>query len=82
LLQSVELFPQVLLNIPLSNATSSPWSASDELLAKVKHYETELAQEGRILIRKSGTEPLVRVMVEATSLERAQTVAKALAAFI
>ena len=82
LLQSVELYPQVLLNIPLSNASNSPWRASAELLAKVAHYEAELAHEGRILIRKSGTEPLVRVMVEATNLSRAQTVAKALAELI
>jgi len=78
LLQSVQLFPQVLLNIPLTNASGANWRASDELTAQIQHHEAQLGQEGRILIRKSGTEPLVRVMVEATSLERAQTVAKAL----
>jgi phosphoglucosamine mutase len=66
------------LNIPLTSASGANWRASDELTAQIQHHEAQLGQEGRILIRKSGTEPLVRVMVEATSLERAQTVAKAL----
>ncbi len=86
LLKEVVLFPQVLLNVPLISPTKSsspaPWQASEELLTLVKHHEDALGQEGRILIRKSGTEPLVRVMVEATRLDRAQEVAQALAALI
>lgn len=80
LLKSVQLFPQVLLNVPLSQASQTTWQASTELLNLIEHHEKALGKDGRILIRKSGTEPLVRVMVEATSQERAQLIAKALAA--
>lgn len=38
---------------------------NEELLAKIREVEAELGEEGRILVRPSGTEPLVRVMVEA-----------------
>jgi phosphoglucosamine mutase len=44
--------------------------------------EAELAGSGRVLLRKSGTEPLVRVMVEAATADQAQAVAGRLAALV
>ena len=69
--------PQVLINVP---GVDKARAASDEaLLAAVAEAETELGDSGRVLLRPSGTEPLVRVMVEAATAEQAASVAKQLA---
>ena len=63
LLSGVVLFPQTLLNIRLQ--AGQDWKTSPGLDAATRAVEAELGQTGRVLIRASGTEPLVRVMVEA-----------------
>jgi phosphoglucosamine mutase len=50
-----------------------------QVLAAVSKLEQDLGSTGRILLRPSGTEPLIRVMVEAATAEQAQAVAKELA---
>ena len=63
LLEGVTLFPQTLLNVRLRPGTD--WQANVALKEQTQAVEQELGQSGRVLIRASGTEPLVRVMVEA-----------------
>ena len=63
LLEGVTLFPQTLLNVRLRPGTD--WQANTALKEQTLAVEQELGQSGRVLIRASGTEPLVRVMVEA-----------------
>jgi len=63
LLAGVTLFPQTLLNVRLRPGTD--WQANAALKEQTLAVEQELGQSGRVLIRASGTEPLVRVMVEA-----------------
>ena len=63
LLEGVTLFPQTLLNVRLAPGTD--WQANGALRAQTQAVEHELGPNGRVLIRASGTEPLVRVMVEA-----------------
>ena len=66
----VVIFPQVLRNVKVNDkkmALSNP-----TLKARVDEMERDLHGEGRILVRPSGTEPLVRVMVEAASLDKCQ----------
>jgi len=63
LLADVTLFPQTLLNVRLRPGTD--WQANAALKEQTLAAEQELGQSGRVLIRASGTEPLVRVMVEA-----------------
>ena len=63
LLAGVTLFPQTLLNVRLRPGTD--WQANAALKEQTLAVEHELGQNGRVLIRASGTEPLVRVMVEA-----------------
>ena len=78
LLSDVVLFPQVLINVRLSKDQN--WQANTQLTQAIQEVEAELGQSGRVLIRASGTEPLVRVMVEAKSQEVAQRCAEKMAA--
>lgn len=61
------IYPQLLVNIQVNDKHAA--SKNEKLLAKVNAVEAELGEEGRILVRPSGTEPLVRVMVEARTDE-------------
>ncbi|WP_371617440.1 phosphoglucosamine mutase [Streptomyces sp. NBC_00454] len=69
--------PQVLINVP--DVDKSRVTTSAELAAAVADAERELGSTGRVLLRPSGTEPLVRVMVEAADIEQARSVAGRLA---
>ncbi|MCP3760085.1 phosphoglucosamine mutase [Streptomyces sp. TBY4] len=69
--------PQVLVNVP--DVDKSRVTTSGELAAAVAEAERELGTTGRVLLRSSGTEPLVRVMVEAADIEQARAVAGRLA---
>jgi phosphoglucosamine mutase len=69
--------PQVLVNVP--DVDKRRADTDPALLAAVAEAEAELGDSGRVLLRSSGTEPLVRVMVEAATAEDASTVAKQLA---
>jgi phosphoglucosamine mutase len=73
----MERLPQVLINVPDVDRTRVGTSA--ELSAAVSDAERELGETGRVLLRPSGTEPLVRVMVEAADIEQARSVAGRLA---
>jgi len=64
----VKIFPQVLKNVKVNNKKAA--LENQVLKAEIDRLEKELHGEGRILVRPSGTEPLVRVMVEAASLEK------------
>jgi phosphoglucosamine mutase len=77
LLLGVELFPQTLINVRL--ATGQDWKSNASLHAMTKQVEAELGDCGRVLIRASGTEPLVRVMVEARDAQQAQQSAQRIA---
>ena len=68
LLAGVTLFPQTLLNVRLPSLAD--WQKSEALAAETRAVEAELAGLGRILIRASGTEPVLRVMVEARDAEQ------------
>jgi phosphoglucosamine mutase len=69
--------PQVLVNVP--DVDKRRVDTDEALLAAVAEAEAELADTGRVLLRSSGTEPLVRVMVEAATADHAAAVANRLA---
>jgi phosphoglucosamine mutase len=75
----VNRLPQVLINVP--NVDKESISKSDVTKAVAK-LEQELGNTGRILLRPSGTEPLIRVMVEAATADQAQKVAEELAGVV
>jgi phosphoglucosamine mutase len=70
-------FPQVLINV--SGVAKEKLDSSTVISAAVAKFEAELGDAGRILLRASGTEPLVRVMVEAQSDSIAKEIAEKLA---
>ncbi|MGW3624344.1 phosphoglucosamine mutase [Streptomyces sp. NPDC000880] len=73
----MDRLPQVLINVP--DVDKSRVNTSAELTGAVAEAERELGATGRVLLRPSGTEPLVRVMVEAADIEQARSVAGRLA---
>jgi len=72
----IAAFPQVLLNVRVADKSVADHPA---VRAAIAAAERELAGDGRILVRPSGTEPLVRVMVEASDDARTQAVAESVA---
>jgi phosphoglucosamine mutase len=80
LLSEVTLFPQTLINVRLQ--TGQTWGELQklpQLAAAIQAVEAELGNTGRVLIRASGTEPLVRVMVEAQDAVQAKNCAQRIA---
>ena len=77
-------YPQTLVNVELPNqpGLKEAVMASRELQDAVRKEEETLGGDGRILLRPSGTEPLIRVMVEAKTQEQAETCANRLAALV
>ncbi|HEX2074090.1 MAG TPA: phosphoglucosamine mutase [Geodermatophilus sp.] len=73
----VHRLPQILVNVPVRDRLAVV--ESDEVAAAVNAVEEELGENGRVLLRPSGTEQLVRVMVEAPSQEQADAIAARLA---
>ncbi len=77
LLQGVTLFPQTLINVRLT--PGQDWKSNARMAEETKAAEAALGDTGRVLIRASGTEPLVRVMVEARDAAQAQSCAQRIA---
>ncbi|MER5368871.1 phosphoglucosamine mutase [Streptomyces sp. NPDC002722] len=73
----MQRLPQLLINV--RDVDKSRVATSPEVAAAVAEAEHELGSTGRVLLRKSGTEPLVRVMVEAADIEQARAIAERLA---
>ncbi|MPM49084.1 Phosphoglucosamine mutase [bioreactor metagenome] len=76
-------YPQVLINVPVADPRAkASIMALPELHKAVGEVEKELAGEGRILVRPSGTESLIRVMVEAKTSSSAKEIGENLANMI
>ena len=73
-------FPQVLKNIRVES--KERLADADGLWDAIRVAEDDLGSEGRVLVRASGTEPLVRVMVEAATADRAESIAESLSVVV
>lgn len=73
----IALFPQCLINVKV--APGFDWQQHGDVVAEKRFVEDELGDRGRVLIRPSGTEPLVRVMVEAEHADLADLMARRIA---
>jgi phosphoglucosamine mutase len=76
----VQRLPQILINVPVTDRLLV--SESDEVAEAVNAVEEELGDTGRVLLRPSGTEQLVRVMIEAPTQEQADELAQRLAKIV
>ena len=74
LAEPMTVYPQVLINVRVKDKKEA--QDDGDVQAAVQAVADELGDTGRILVRESGTEPLVRVMVEAVSREQCQTLAE------
>jgi phosphoglucosamine mutase len=72
-------YPQDLINIKLGNGNARELMSHDDINRAVREAEVELASNGRVLLRPSGTEPLMRVMVEGQDAEQVRRLAETIA---
>ena len=75
----MEVFPQVLINVRVSQMGKARYDKDEEIKKAVASAEKELGDSGRVLVRVSGTEPLVRVMLEGRDKDMIQTLAEEIA---
>lgn len=79
LCQVITIMPQVLLNVEATRDMKAAITESPELAKVMRRCEDELGDSGRVLLRPSGTEPLIRVMVEGENMVQIETIAHTLA---
>ncbi len=77
LLEKVTIFPQVLLNVKFKSGYN--WKSDEKLKQQIAKVEADLEGIGRVLIRASGTEPLLRIMIETQDGDVAMSAAKSIA---
>ncbi|MGN1467777.1 MAG: phosphoglucosamine mutase [Ruminococcus sp.] len=78
----MERYPQVLINVSVSNEGKLNFYTDKEIKAEIKRVSDILGDKGRILVRVSGTEPLVRVMLEGEDLEEISNLANETASLV
>ena len=78
----VKLYPQILINAKVNSDKKYDYDKCEEIRKAIEKLEKEFAGNGRVLIRASGTEPLVRVMIEGEDQEYITKKAKEIAKLI
>ena len=78
----VKIYPQVLVNARIHNDFKKTYMKDQQVAEKIRAVEETLRETGRLLIRPSGTEPVVRVMLEGQDIEQISAMAKDLAELI
>ena len=78
----VTIYPQVLKNAKIRNENKKKFMTDPEISSEIKRVEELMAGEGRVLIRPSGTEPLVRVMIEGKDIDQITKLAENLASLL
>ena len=74
--KNIKKFPQVLLNINVGEENKTIYKTNKEIVDLIKKYENELSNNGRILIRESGTEDLIRIMIEGENKENIKKISE------
>ena len=79
LCEGIEDYPQLLVNVRITESGKGKWNKVPAITDCISAAERELAGNGRVLVRESGTEPLVRVMVEGKDMEMVKRLADSIA---
>jgi phosphoglucosamine mutase len=77
--RGMQKLPQTMINVPVSADARERLAGSERINAAVRQVETELNGRGRVILRPSGTEPLIRVTLEGTDSEQVAVLARQLA---
>lgn len=75
----MEVYPQVLINVRVTNEGKARYDGDEVISTAIRNAEESLQGDGRILVRMSGTEPLIRVMLEGKDYEQINNLAKSVA---
>ena len=78
----IQIYPQVLINAKVNNLNKDKYKENVDIQNKISDLEKEFSNDGRVVIRPSGTEPLIRVMIEGKDKEYITKRAKELASLI
>ncbi len=82
LVKEIVDWPQLLINVKVDNSKKTLWNKNEVIVKFIEEKELEMAGLGRVLVRTSGTEPIVRVMVEGNESVVVDRVAKEIAAVV
>ena len=82
LASEIEIFPQVLKNVKVSSFGKHRLSEDEDIRLAIEEAEKELGDSGRVLVRASGTEPLVRVMLEGKDKKQIEKLATMIAQIV
>ena len=78
----MDRYPQVLLNVPVDNSFKKTYNDDEDINEIIERYSGILAHNGRILVRASGTEALIRVMIEGKEIDKITEMANDIADMI
>ncbi len=78
----IKRFPQVLINVKVSSEKKSLYASDDVIMDSISNAEKTMGKRGRILVRSSGTEPLIRVMLEGEDIEEITQIANEISQLI
>lgn len=79
LTSSLSLFPQTMINVQVSRGSGHKIVSDDQVCAAMTLAESKMGRAGRVVLRPSGTEPLVRVMVEGEQADQVEEITQDLA---
>lgn len=79
LVTEIKDWPQTLINVKVDNKKKDSWNKNENIVSYISKIEKDYAGKVRVLVRKSGTEPLIRVMTEGEDRELVETLAKDIA---
>ena len=79
LVADIKDYPQLLVNVKITEQTKGMWDKTPSIMAKIEEAERQLGDTGRVLVRESGTEPLLRVMLEGIDEQQVNTLTYAIA---